>query len=69
MGLLLSRKVDESIHLDIAPGTTPDQLWEALQEGITIQVDQLFPNRAVIFIDAPRELQIYRPDKHDGRCD
>lgn len=63
MGLTLSRKIGETIQLDITPGTTPTELWEAMQGGISIHVTNLHYNRAEINIDAPLELEIYRQEK------
>lgn len=39
MGLTVTRTPGQQIQLKIEPGTTAQDLWEALQEGITIRLE------------------------------
>lgn len=64
MGLTVTRKVGETIQLDISPGTTAQDLWEALQEGITIRVVHSQTTRAELDITTTKLLQISRPEQH-----
>lgn len=64
MGLTITRKVGETIQLDITPGTTAQDLWEALQSGITIRVVRSQSTRAELDIAASPLLQISRPEQH-----
>lgn len=64
MGLTVTRKIGETIQLDITPGTTAQDLWEALQEGITIRVVHSQTTRAELDITATKLLQISRPEQH-----
>ena len=64
MGLTVTRKVGETIQLDITPGTTAQELWEALQNGITIRVVHSQSTRAELDINTTKLLQISRPEQH-----
>ena len=69
MGLTVTRKIGETIQLDITPGTTAQELWEALQEGITIRVVHSQTTRAELDITTTKLLQISRPEQHLLRVD
>ena len=60
MGLTVTRKVGETIQLDITPGTTAEELYQALQSGITITLIEYRSAGARIKVDAPDCLTIYR---------
>lgn len=67
MGLTVTRKIGETIQLDIAPGATAQELWEALQEGITIRVVHSQTTRAELDITTTKLLYISRPEQHAPR--
>lgn len=64
MGPTITRKVGETIQLDITPGTTAQDLWEALQAGITIRVVRSQNTRAELDIAVSPLLQISGPEQH-----
>ena len=64
MGFTVTRKVGETIQLDITPGTTADEMWDAMQAGITIRLIHSQSTRAELDISATRMLQIFRPEQH-----
>lgn len=67
MGLTLTRHIDETIRLEIAPGTTPDELYDALLDGITVRLVDVSGSKAKIDVTAPQQLQMYRPEAHESR--
>ena len=54
----------QQIQLKIEPSTTAQDLWEALQEGITIRVVHSQTTRAELDITTTKLLQINRPEQH-----
>ena len=60
MGLTLTRTPGQQIQLKIEPGTTAEELYQALQNGITITLIEYRSAGARIRIDAPECLSIYR---------
>ena len=64
MGLTVTRTPGQQIQLKIEPGTTAQDLWEALQEGITIRVVHSQTTRAELDITTTKLLQISRPEQH-----
>ena len=69
MGPTLTRTPGQQIQLKIEPGTTAQDLWEALQEGITIRVVHSQTTRAELDITTTKLLQISRPEQHLLRVD
>lgn len=61
MGLTVTRTPGQQIQLEIAPGTTAAELYEAMQDGITITLIEYRSGGARISISAPRCLSISRP--------
>ena len=53
----------QQIQLKIEPGTTAQDIWEALQEGITIRVVHSQTTRAELDITT-KLLQISRSEPH-----
>ena len=68
MGLTLTRTPGQQIQLDIEPGTTAEELYQALQSGITIRVAHSHTTRAELDITT-KLLQISRPEQHLLRVD
>lgn len=66
MALKLTRKPDQQLLLSVAPGTTAEQLFEQLQDGILIQVCDIDGHAVKIGVTAPRSLLIIRPEKHSA---
>lgn len=64
MGLTVSRKIGESVLLEIAPGTTPQELWDQLQDGLRVMVTDSSGTRAQLDITAPKALTVSRPEQH-----
>lgn len=60
MGLTVTRTPGQQIQLDIEPGTTAEELYQALQSGITITLIEYRSAGARIKVDAPDCLTIYR---------
>jgi hypothetical protein len=69
MGLTVTRKVGETVLLEITPGTTPQELWDQLQSGLRIKVTQSSATRAQLDITAPRALTASRPEQHSSMAD
>ena len=67
MGLTLTRHINETIRLDIAPGVTPDELYDALLDGITVRLVDVSGSKAKIDVTAPQELQMYRLEASAAR--
>lgn len=64
MALKLTRKPDQQLLLSVAPGTTAEQLFKQLQDGIMIQVCFVDGQAVRLGITAPNSLIIIRPEKH-----
>lgn len=64
MGLTVIRRLGETIRLDIKPGTTPQQLWDSLQDGLVIRLVDSCNRRAQLDITAPKTVGILRPEQH-----
>ena len=64
MGLTLTRTPGQQIQLDIEPGTTAEELYQALQSGITITLIECRSAGARINIQAPGCIDILRPEYH-----
>ena len=62
MGLTVTRTPGQQIQLDIEPGTTAEELYQALQSGITITLTEYRSAGARINIQAPTCLSIGRPE-------
>ena len=66
MALKLTRKPDQQLLLSLAPGTTAEQLFEQLQDGILIQVCDIDGQAVKLGVTAPSSLIIIRPEKHSA---
>lgn len=64
MALKLTRKPDQQLLLSVAPGTTAEQLFEQLQDGILINICNVDGQAVLLGISAPDCLDIRRPEKH-----
>ena len=60
MGLTVTRKIGESLLLTIAPGTTAEQLFEQMQDGLSIRVIWSCNTKAQIDVTAPASLRASR---------
>ena len=60
MGLTLTRTPGQQIQLDIVPGTTAADIYEALEYGLTITLIEYRSGGARIKVDAPKCLSVYR---------
>lgn len=60
MGLVVTRKTGESLLLEIAPGTTPEELYRELMQGIRIRLDKASGSIASLDITTSKVLQISR---------
>lgn len=61
MGLTVKRLPGEQIRIEVRPGITPAELFDALQQGITLTLIEHRNGGARIRIDAPQSLAIFRP--------
>lgn len=66
MGLTVTRHVGETILLQITPGTSAEELYSALVDGIVIRLVASQNTKASLDIAAPSLLQISRPEQHDA---
>lgn len=66
MALKLTRKPDQQLLLSVAPGTSAEQLFEQLQDGILIQVCDIDGQAVKLGVTAPSCLIITRPEKHSA---
>lgn len=66
MGLTVTRRVGESVFLEVAEGTTPQELWEALQGGISVRLVASQNTRAKLDITVPKRLRIAREELCDA---
>lgn len=64
MALKLTRKPDQKLLLSVAPGTTAEQLFKQLQDGILIQICHVDGQAVLLGVSAPDCLDIRRPEKH-----
>ena len=60
MGLIVTRWAGEAVQLEIIPGTTAEELYQALIDGIRIHVKSASGSKASIEIEAPPMLSISR---------
>lgn len=63
-GLLITRGIDQELHLFVDPGISADELHRQLAEGITIRVSDISRSWARLHIQAPPALKIIRPEAH-----
>lgn len=63
-GLLITRGIDQELHLFVDPGISADELHRQLADGITIRVSDISRSWARLHIQAPPALHIIRPDSH-----
>lgn len=64
MALKLTRKTDQKLLLSVAAGTTAEQLFEQMQDGILIQICHVDGQAVLLGVSAPDCLDIRRPEKH-----
>lgn len=61
--LLLTRRVGQSIVINVAPGADPEQaLHQLLRDGITVEINRVEHGNVRVSIDAPRTIQILRDE-------
>lgn len=65
MGLTVTRRIGESLLLTIAPGTTAEELFEQLKDGLSIRVVWSCNTKAQIDVTAPASLLASRPGQHE----
>ncbi|SIQ36946.1 carbon storage regulator [Aquipseudomonas alcaligenes] len=69
MGLTVTRRVGESVILEVAEGTTPQELWEALQGGISVRLVVSQNTRARLDFNVPQLLRIAREELVEADLD
>ena len=69
MGLTVTRRVGESVVLEVAEGTTPQGLWEALQGGISVRLVASQNTRARLDFNVPQLLCIAREELVEADLD
>ncbi|WP_041769478.1 carbon storage regulator [Ectopseudomonas mendocina] len=61
--LILTRRVGQSIVINVAPGADPEQaLHQLLRDGITVEINGVKHGNVRVSIDAPRTIQILRDE-------
>lgn len=65
MGLTVTRRVGEVVLLEVAEGTTPQELWDALQKGIAIRLAESQNTKAKLDITVTSLLHISRPEQYE----
>lgn len=61
--LILTRRVGQSIVINVAPGADPEQaLHQLLRDGITVEINRVEHGNVRVSIDAPRTIQILRDE-------
>jgi len=56
--LILTRRVGQSIVINVAPGADPEQALD----GITVEINRVEHGNVRVSIDAPRTIQILRDE-------
>ena len=69
MGLTVTRRVGESVVLEVAEGTTPQELREALQGGISVRLVASQNTRARLDFNVPQLLCIAREELVEADLD
>lgn len=65
MGLTVTRRIGETVLLEVAAGTTPQELWDALQGGILVRLVSAQNTKAKLDISVTPLLQISRPEQYE----
>ncbi|MFI7866790.1 carbon storage regulator [Ectopseudomonas khazarica] len=61
--LILTRRVGQSIVINVAPGADPEQaLHQLLRDGVTVEINRVEHGNVRVSIDAPRTIQILRDE-------
>lgn len=61
--LILTRRVGQSIVINVAPGADPEQaLHQLLRDGITVEINRVEHGNVRVSIDAPRTIQVLRDE-------
>lgn len=61
--LVLTRRVGQSIVINVAPGADSEQaLHQLLRDGITVEINRVEHGNVRVSIDAPRTIQILRDE-------
>lgn len=61
--LILTRRVGQSIVINVAPSADPEQaLHQLLRDGITVEINRVEHGNVRVSIDAPRTIQILRDE-------
>lgn len=57
--LILTRRVGQSIVINVAPGADPEQaLHQLLRDDITVEINRVEHGNVRVSIDAPRAIQV-----------
>lgn len=63
-GLFITRGIDQQVQLFVDPNADPHELLRQMTDGITLRVSDISSSWARLHIQAPRVVQIIRPEKH-----
>ena len=64
-GLFITRGIDQQVQLFVDPNTDPHELLRQMIEGVTVRVSDISSSWARLHIQAPRAVQIIRPEAHE----